>query len=40
MFDKDPPRSRTEQNFQTGYDAQFTNPLGRTYYLRLKDKFF
>ena len=40
LFDTNPPLSRTEQNFQTGYDAQFTNPLGRTYYLRLKYKFF
>ena len=40
LFDRDPPSSRTEANFQTGYDAQFTNPLGRTYYLRARYKFF
>jgi iron complex outermembrane recepter protein len=40
LLDTDPPASRTEQNFQTGYDAQFTNPMGRTYYLRLKYRFF
>ncbi len=40
ILDTDPPSSRTEVNFQTGYDAQWTNPLGRTYYLRAKYKFF
>ena len=30
----------SEVNFQTGYDAQFTNPLGRTYYIRAKYKFW
>lgn len=39
LLDRDPPASRTEANFQTGYDAQFTNPLGRTYYLRAGYKF-
>ncbi len=40
LMDTDPPSSRTSKNFQTGYDAQWTNPLGRAYYLRLKYKFF
>ena len=40
LLDTDPPSSRTSVNFQTGYDAQWTNPLGRTYYVRLKYKFF
>jgi len=40
LFDTDPPSSRTEVNFQTGYDAQWTNPLGRTYYVKAKYKFF
>lgn len=40
LMDKDPPSSRTSANFQTGYDASFTNPLGRTYYLRAKYKFW
>lgn len=26
--------------FQVGYDASFTNPLGRVYYLRAKYKFW
>ena len=40
LLNTDPPSSRTEVNFQTGYDATFTNPLGRTYYVRAKYKFF
>ena len=39
VLDKDPPSSRTEQNFQTGYDAAFGDPRGRMFYLRLKYKF-
>lgn len=39
LTDRDPPSSRTETNFQTGYDATFTNPLGRTVYLRARYKF-
>jgi iron complex outermembrane receptor protein len=39
MLDQDPPSSRTGANFQTGYDAQFTNPLGRTFYFRVNYKF-
>lgn len=40
LLDTDPPSSRTSKNFQVGYDAQWSNPLGRTYYLRMKYKFF
>jgi iron complex outermembrane recepter protein len=40
LLDQDPPSSRTETNFQTGYDASFTNPIGRAYYLRASYKFF
>ncbi len=39
LLDQDPPSSRTETNFQTGYDATFTNPIGRAYYLRVGYKF-
>ena len=39
LLDQDPPSSRTSKNFQVGYDAQWTNPLGRTYYTRLRYKF-
>ena len=40
LADTDPPSSRTETNFQTGYDASFTNPIGRAYYVRVGYKFF
>ncbi len=40
LMDRNPPSSRTSANFQTGYDATFTNPLGRTFYLRAKYKFW
>lgn len=40
LMDTDPPTSRTSANFQTGYDASFTNPLGRVYYVRARYKFF
>ena len=40
LADTDPPSSRTEANFQTGYDASFTNPIGRAYYVRVGYKFF
>jgi len=39
LFNTDPPSSRTEVNFQTGYDAQWTNPLGRTLFVRGRVKF-
>ncbi|WP_394779187.1 TonB-dependent receptor [Undibacterium sp.] len=34
LFDKDPPLSYQTQTFQAGYDPRFTDPLGRTYYMR------
>jgi iron complex outermembrane receptor protein len=39
IADEDPPSSRNGANFQVGYDATFTNPLGRTFYARLNYKF-
>ncbi|NHZ37161.1 TonB-dependent receptor plug domain-containing protein [Massilia rubra] len=39
IADEDPPSSRNGANFQVGYDASFTNPLGRTFYARLNYKF-
>lgn len=39
LLDQDPPSSRTSANFQVGYDASFTNPLGRTFYFRINYKF-
>jgi iron complex outermembrane receptor protein len=40
LMDREPPSTRTTLNFQTGYDAQFANALGRTFYLRAKYKFW
>jgi iron complex outermembrane receptor protein len=40
LFDTEPPSSRTEVNFQTGYDAQWTNPVGRMAWTKLRYKFF
>jgi iron complex outermembrane receptor protein len=34
MFDRAPPLSYQTQTFQAGYDPRFTDPTGRTYYLR------
>ena len=34
MFDKEPPLSYQSQTFQAGYDPRYTDPTGRTYYLR------
>jgi|APMI01.1.fsa_nt_gi iron complex outermembrane receptor protein len=39
LLNTNPPSSRTEVNFQTGYDAQWTNPLGRTFFARVHYKF-
>ncbi len=39
LLNTEPPSSRTEVNFQTGYDAQWTNPLGRTLTVRARVKF-
>ena len=40
LLNQDPPSSRTEKTFQVGYDAQLTNPLGRTFYCKVRYKFF
>ena len=34
MFDRNPPLSFQTKTFQAGYDPRFTDPTGRTYYLR------
>ncbi len=34
MFDRDPPFSNQDEVFQGGYDPRFSDPTGRTYYLR------
>ncbi len=40
VMDKDPPRSVQTTTFQRGFDPRFTDPLGRTFMLRLGYKFF
>jgi iron complex outermembrane receptor protein len=34
LFDRDPPLSYQTTVFQAGYDPRYTDPTGRTYYLR------
>jgi iron complex outermembrane receptor protein len=40
LTNQDPPASRNDQGFQTGYDPQYGNPLGRVFYVRAKYKFW
>jgi iron complex outermembrane receptor protein len=40
LFDRDPPLSNQGDYFQVGYDPTYTDPRGRTYYLRLSYKFY
>jgi iron complex outermembrane receptor protein len=40
LFNTDPPFSNASQNnFAAGYDALFSNPIGRSFYLNLKYEF-
>ena len=39
VLDRDPPASANSQNFQVGYDARYTDPRGRTFYVTLKYAF-
>ena len=39
VADKDPPFSNQGTTFQRGYDPRFTDPYGRTYFLRLAYSF-
>ena len=34
MFDRNPPLSYQSNNFQAGYDPRYTDPMGRTMYVR------
>ena len=34
VFDRNPPFSNQARTFQTGYDPRYTDPAGRTYYVR------
>ena len=40
LTNQDPSSSRNDQGFQTGYDPQYGNPLGRVFYARAKYKFW
>jgi iron complex outermembrane receptor protein len=40
LLDQAPPFTNQVTNFQIGYDPRYTDPLGRTLYLRLVYKFF
>jgi iron complex outermembrane recepter protein len=39
FFDNTPPRTVQTTTFQRGYDPRFTDPLGRTYMLRMAYRF-
>jgi iron complex outermembrane receptor protein len=39
MFDRNPPFSNQTDNFQTGYDPRYTDPLGRTLFARMNYHF-
>jgi iron complex outermembrane receptor protein len=40
LFDEAPPFTNQVTNFQLGYDPRYTDPLGRTVYMRATYKFF
>jgi iron complex outermembrane receptor protein len=40
LLDDAPPFTNQVTNFQLGYDARYTDPLGRTVYMRLAYKFY
>jgi iron complex outermembrane receptor protein len=39
LFDRNPPLSFQTQGFQAGYDPRYTDPTGRTYYVRASYSF-
>jgi iron complex outermembrane receptor protein len=39
LLDRDPPFSNQDNTTQLGYDPRFTDPLGRTVYLRASYSF-
>ena len=39
LFDKNPPFTNQGTVFQTGYDPRYTDPLGRTLYVKASYKF-
>ena len=34
IFDREPPFSNQGRTFQNGYDPRYTDPTGRTFYVR------
>jgi iron complex outermembrane receptor protein len=39
LFDRDPPLSYQDAQFQAGYDPRYADPIGRTYYARVGYNF-
>jgi iron complex outermembrane receptor protein len=39
LFDQDPPYTNQTTTFQQGYDPRYTDPLGRTFYMRVTYRF-
>jgi iron complex outermembrane receptor protein len=39
LFDEEPPYTNQTTRFQQGYDPRYTDPLGRTYYIRATYRF-
>jgi iron complex outermembrane receptor protein len=39
LFDTDPPYTNQGTTFQSGYDPRYTDPLGRTFYVKATYKF-
>ncbi|MFC5475272.1 TonB-dependent receptor [Paraherbaspirillum soli] len=40
LFNTDPPASNVTDNFQYGYDARYTDPIGRAFFVRANYQFF
>ena len=39
LFDTNPPYTNQGTTFQSGYDPRYTDPLGRTFYVKATYKF-
>lgn len=39
LFDEDPPYTNQTTTFQQGYDPRYTDPLGRTFYVKAMYRF-
>ncbi len=40
IFNTEPPASNVTDNFQYGYDARYSDPIGRAFFVRANYKFF